>query len=352
MTNSLSEKPNTGILLVNLGTPKSTELADIKAYLSEFLNDPYVIDLPAPLRWFLVNVIILNVRSPKTRHAYQAVWTDAGSPLLVISRRFEARFREYAKSAGFTGPIEMGMRYAQPSLSAAVARLRAQGAKRIVTLPLYPQYALSSTETVLAKLKAIFKDLKLKESDLSSVPAFYDDADFIKCLAQSVRDSGAMERADHLMMSFHGLPERHVKKTDGENGKYCLSSTSCCDRITDKNKNCYRAQSFQTARLLARELGLRSDQWSISFQSRLTRKWIQPFTDKTLEAFPGRGIKKVAVICPSFVTDCLETLEEIGIRAKEDFVAAGGEHLELIPCLNDRADWVQAAWGLVGGSSR
>lgn len=342
-TNLKTGPSKTGILLVNLGTPLSTDLPDIKNYLREFLSDPFVIDLPTPLRWILVNGIILKVRPRKTQHAYKSIWTEEGSPLLVLSRRFEAAFSAVARAAKFEGPIELAMRYSSPSLKEGLQKLKKGGATEVIAVPLYPQYALSSTETVVQKLKELAPEFELP---LTFVPAFYKDPEFIRALVESVHASGALKRCDHLVMSFHGLPERHVKKTDGCGGRHCLSKPDCCEVIDSKNENCYRAQSVQTARLLAQELGLKSDQWSLGFQSRLTRKWIQPFTDKIIEELPSRGIRKVAVICPSFVTDCLETLEEIGMRAKEDFVSRGGEHLELIPCLNDQKSWAEACWSL------
>lgn len=347
MTNFQANDPTLGILLINLGTPKSTELQDIKSYLKEFLNDPYVIDIPAPLRWLLVNGIILNVRPRKTQHAYKSIWTEQGSPLMVISKKFHSAFNQYARQQGFEGPIELAMRYSEPNLKSAIRRLVSQGTKKIVALPLYPQYALSSTETAIAKTNDIFKELNIGNIPVHWVPAFYNEDAYIQSLAQTVRDSGALDRTDFLLMSFHGLPERHVKKTDGANGKYCLSNPDCCKVISDLNQNCYRAQSYQTAKRLAQELGLPDTKWRVGFQSRLTRRWIQPFTDQIITDLPKSGIKRVAVTCPSFTVDCLETLEEIGLRAKEDFIQAGGQHLELIPCLNDHPSWIKGAWSLV-----
>jgi ferrochelatase len=339
-----SNSSTIGLLLINLGTPKSTQLKDIKSYLKEFLNDPYVIDIPTPLRWLLVNGIILNTRPPKTQHAYQSIWTERGSPLLTLSQDFKSAFAKLAQENGFHGPIELGMRYAEPSLKVAIENLRNKGATQILAFPLYPQYALSSTETAKSKVHDVLVELGAATLPVKWVSPFFNDPDYIHALTESVHMSGALSRTDHLLMSFHGLPERHVKKTDGAGGNYCLSKSTCCDSISDLNRNCYRAQSYQTARSLAQALALKESQWSVGFQSRLTRRWIQPFTDHRLKELPSQGIKRLAVICPSFTVDCLETLEEIGMRAKEEFRSAGGTHLELIPCVNAQPAWVKSAY--------
>lgn len=320
-----------GYLLLNLGTPKSLELRDIKSYLNEFLNDPYVIDLPWLLRKLLVNGIILNTRPPKTREAFSKIWTSRGSPLLYISQ--EQRDKIALKTSA---PVELAMRYSEPSIRTALTKLKFQGVSKVVVLPLYPQYALSSTETGIQKCleEAAFVGLEVK-----FVEPFYSHQGFIKSFASAIQEH--MKGADALLLSFHGLPERHVKKTDGAGGKYCLSTLNCCDQITELNQNCYRAQCFYTARAIAHELDLPTEKLHVSFQSRLTRKWIRPFTDEILKDLPSRGIKRLVVACPSFVTDCLETLEEIGLRARADFKSYGGEELTLVPCLNTREDWIE-----------
>lgn len=320
-----------GYLLLNLGTPKSLDLRDIKAYLNEFLNDPYVIDIPWLFRKILVNGLILNTRPPKTREAYSKIWTSRGSPLLYISQA-----QRELVAAKISAPVELAMRYSEPSIQTALSNLKLQGVSRVVALPLYPQYALSSTETGIKKCLEVASTIGL---EITFVEPFYSHPGFIKSYASAIREH--MDGADALLLSFHGLPERHVKKTDGAGGKYCLSTLNCSDQITDLNRNCYRAQCYYTAKAIARELGLSSEKLLVGFQSRLTRKWIQPFTDEILKDLPSRGIKRLVVACPSFVTDCLETLEEIGLRARTDFKSYGGEELTLVPCLNTREDWIE-----------
>jgi ferrochelatase len=337
MASPTETRTKTGILLLNLGTPKSLELSDIKDYLDEFLNDPYVIDLPSPMRRLLVNGVILRTRPTKTQAAYKKIWTDKGSPLLQISLQQRDLL---AKKLPI--PVALGMRYQEPSIAQALNQLKMQGCTEVRCLPLYPQYALSSTETGIQKVK---EEADLRKLKVSFVPEFYDHSGFISSHVNAIKEK--LEGADALMLSFHGLPERHVKKTDACGGKYCLSKPDCCARINEFNSKCYRAQSYSTASHIIKELKWVHGKFFISFQSRLTQKWIRPFTDELLKELPSKGVKTLVVTCPSFVTDCLETLEEIGIRAKEDFISYGGTDLRLVPSLNTRTEWINTLVNLL-----
>lgn len=327
----------TGILLVNLGTPDAPDKGAVRRYLAEFLSDPRVVDLSPIARWLLLNIIILPTRPARSALAYQKVWTKAGSPLLVYSEQLRD-----AVAKCFPHPqvqVELAMRYGKPSLKAALDRLRKAGCDHIVVFPLYPQFASSSTGSTLEALYQLAGSL-WNTPVLSFVPPFYDDPRFIGAFAAVAEPTLAEAKPEHLVFSFHGLPERHINKSD--EGTRCLT-TDCCAEIGHANRNCYRAQCFATARAIARRLQLNEQEYSVAFQSRLGRSpWIQPHTDKWLRELREQGVKRVAVMCPAFVADCLETLEEIGIGLKEVFERDGGEQLTLVPSLNATPVWVDA----------
>ena len=330
-----------GLLLVNLGTPDAPEAGAVRRYLAEFLADPRVLDINPAGRWALLNLIILPTRPAKSAEAYRKVWTDEGSPLLVFSQALAA-----AVDAALPDmEVVLAMRYGSPSIAEGMAALRDAGCDELIVFPLYPQYAASSTASTIDKVYTEAKK-SWKPPFITIVPPFFDDERFIKAFAavgQPVLDEAD---ADHVLMSFHGLPERHMRRGD-LSGKVCLTSADCCATLSDGNRNCYRAQCYATARELADVLGLKSDGYTVAFQSRLGRTpWIKPYTDEALVALAERGVKRLAVFCPAFVADCLETLEEIAIRAKEDFLAAGGEDLVLVPSLNAHPAWVDAVAGL------
>jgi ferrochelatase len=332
----------TGILLVNLGTPDAPLPADVRRYLREFLSDPRVIDVPAVGRWLLLNLFILPFRPRKSAEAYAKVWTEAGSPLLVHSLALRDRLRERLPGV----PIELGMRYGRPSLGEALERLRAATVERIVVAPLYPQYASSATGS---SLEAVYREAARRWNvpSFAVVPPFYDDAAFLEAGVAVARPHLDAFRPDHVLFSFHGLPERQIRRSD-ETGTHCLASEACCAAVGPANRHCYRAQCFATARGLAAGLGLKADAWSVSFQSRLGRTpWIRPYTDVVLPELAQRGVRRVAVLCPAFVADCLETLEEIGLRARAQFREAGGEDLLLVPSLNAEPAWVEALLRLI-----
>ena len=332
-----------GVLVTNLGSPAAPTTAAVRRYLRQFLSDPRVLDIPAVGRAALLHGVILPFRSPKSAEAYSQIWTAEGSPLLVYGRALAAELaRELPQCT-----VELGMRYGEPSLESALLHLRDAGCDEIVVFPLYPQYASSSTGSTL---ELVYREAaRLWNTPfLRVVPPFYDDAGFLDAFASVARPVLDELAPDHVLLSFHGLPDRHVVKSETTGGRHCLRSASCCDAIVDANRNCYRAQCFATARGLSSRLGLAPERTTVTFQSRLGRTpWIRPYTDVELDALAAKGVRRVAVLCPAFVADCLETLEEIGMRAREAFRAAGGEELRLVPSLNATPDWVRAATALV-----
>ena len=331
-----------GLLLVNLGTPGSPSIGDVRRYLREFLSDPRVIDGPRGARWLAVASAVL-FRAPKSAAAYRAIWTPEGSPLL---RNGVALRDAVAERLGERAVVELGMRYGRPAIRGALERLLAADVERIVVLPLFPQYASASSGSALERVLRIAGELECVP-ELETLGEFYDAAGFVAALADVARPRLEAFGGDHLLMSYHGLPERQVRKSDAT-GAHCLQADDCCERIGPANRRCYRAHCAATSRALAAALELESGTWSMSFQSRLGRiPWIRPYTPDVLSQFARGGVKRLAVICPSFVADCLETLEEIGIRAREQWRALGGEALELIPCVNAHARWADTVAGWV-----
>jgi ferrochelatase len=333
----------TGVLLVNLGTPASPETRDVRRYLREFLSDPLVIDIPALPRWLILHCFILPFRPRKSAAAYRMIWTAEGSPLLIHGERLRDGV---ARLLGEDYAVELAMRYGEPSIRAAVERLASAGVARWVVLPLFPQYSAAATRSAVEKVVA---ELARAGNDAPTrvLGAFYDDAGFLGAFADVARRHLEAFRPDHVLFSYHGLPERQVKAADAT-GAHCLASEACCDAVSDVNRDCYRAQCFATTRSLARALELGPDEHSLSFQSRLGRTpWIQPYTDRVLPELATCGVKRLAVVCPAFVADCLETLEEIAIRGREQWLELGGEALELVPSLNAEPAWVEAVAAMI-----
>ena len=324
------------LLLVNLGSPASTSVADVRSYLNQFLMDPYVIDLPWPVRRLLVSLILIK-RPEQSAHAYASIWWDEGSPLVVLSRRLQ----EQMTAQWTQGPVELAMRYGEPSIETALTRLAAQGIRNVTLAPLYPQFADSTVTTVIEEARRVVRDKKLNVQ-FSIVPPFYDQPEYIDALAHSVR-SYVEQDYDHLLLSFHGLPERHLTKLD-PSGSHCFKDANCCQNASPEVlATCYRAQCYSVARDFAARLGLPDGKWSVAVQSRLGRAtWIEPYTEARLEALAQQGVKKLLVMCPAFVADCIETLEEIGDRGREQFREAGGDDLVLVPCLNADPQWAAA----------
>jgi ferrochelatase len=327
----------TGLLLINLGTPDSPKTSDVRSYLREFLSDPRVIDLPFLGRWLLLNLIILPFRPRRSSKAYQKVWTEEGSPLKVEGLKLASELNQILKEEDV--PVVLAMRYGNPSIAKGLKELRSHQCDRLLILPLFPQYASSTTGSALeAVYRAASQDWNI--SMLEVIPSFYDHPDFIKAFA--VQGEQYMKSfPDHILFSFHGLPERHLFRGDEENHG-CLKRDDCCSMIENGNRNCYRAQSFKSAELIASHLKLDPEQWSVSFQSRLGRaEWIKPYTENRIRELGQKGLKKLLVFCPAFVAECLETLEEIQIGAKEIFLEEGGDDLVMVPSLNATPDWIQ-----------
>jgi ferrochelatase len=324
-----------GVLLVNLGSPDSPTAKDVKPYLDQFLMDKYVIDVPYLLRALLVRGIILRKRPEESAHAYSKIWWEEGSPLIVLSERLQKKVQQK------TGlHVALAMRYGKPSLEQGLQELADKGVNEVLLFPLYPQYAMASTLTILVLAEEIRKK-KFPNMVFTDVPAFYDKPDYIKVLADSIKTSLEGFEYDHLLFSYHGIPERHIRKTDVTKS-HCKINSTCCVTPSAAHKFCYRHQCYETTRLVVEQLGIPEDKYSLTFQSRLAGdKWLEPYTDVEINKMPARGIKNLAVVTPAFVSDCLETLEEIAMRANEDFKENGGEKFHAIPCLNDNDDWAQ-----------
>jgi ferrochelatase len=336
-------KGKTGVLLVNVGTPNSANVSDVRRYLREFLSDGRVLTIPGWLRWILVNLIIVPFRAPKSAHAYKSIWTKEGSPLLVNSL---AMAQQLQKRLGDGCVVKLAMRYAEPNLKETLAfLLDQQKVEELVVVPLYPQYSSSATGTATARVQELLAQRPVIPA-VRVVGDFFLDDGFIAAQGEIAKERLNEFKADHVLMSYHGLPESHVQ--DATQG-HCFSNPNCCDQITLKNRFCYRAQCFATSRRLAAYLSLSASQYSVSFQSRLGRTpWIKPYTDLILADLHAKGVRRLAVMVPSFVADCLETIEEIGDRARADWKSLGGEDFALIPCVNADPRWVDALATLIG----
>lgn len=333
----------TGVLLLQLGTPDSTEIDDVRRYLRQFLSDPRVLDLPGPARSLLLNLVILPFRPRRSAEAYQKIWTEEGSPLTVHSESLAA---ELQLRLGHQYEVAYGMRYQNPSIESAVERLRAGGCDPIVILPLFPQYASASTGSALEEAFRVI-GAGWNVPSVRTIEPFYDNPGYLRSAADIARPLLDAYGPDHVLFSYHGLPEKQVKKTD-RTGGWCLTQPGCCDHVTEVNAFCYRAQSFATTAGLAAELGLAPGSFSTTFQSRLAgQKWIEPYTDKELPELYRTGVRRLAVLTPSFAADCLETLEEIGIRGRAQWDRLGGDDLLVVPCLNADPGWADAVADLV-----
>ncbi|MGD9900248.1 MAG: ferrochelatase [Calditrichaceae bacterium] len=324
------------VLLVNLGSPASPSVKDVRKYLNEFLMDKRVLDAPYPIRRMIVSGFILPFRPKKSAEAYSQIWWEDGSPLIVISKKVQRLLRERMEM-----PVGLAMSYGNPSIKETLQDLIvSKKAEEILLIPLYPHYAMSTYETVVAAVKKHLARMNPAVS-LKIVPPFYKESHYIDALAASA-ESHLKWDYDHLLFSYHGLPERHLKKTD-PTGNHCLVNENCCSVPSPAHDTCYRAQVFKTTEELVKKSGIPLNKYSVSFQSRLGRDaWLGPFTSEEIVRLANEGVKKLLVICPAFVSDCLETLEEIGLRGKEAFLEAGGEEFRVIPCLNDHPKWIDA----------
>ncbi len=330
------------ILLANLGSPDSPAVKDVRRYLNEFLMDERVIDIPKFVRTILVKGIIVPFRAPSSAKKYETIWTKNGSPLIHISKELQKLVAVETQL-----PTYLCMRYANPSTPDTLAAIHREhpDLEELVLLPLYPHYAMSSYETAVKHVEDCLKAANYSFK-LRVVPPFYNQPDFINALAETIRPF-TDEEHDLMLFSYHGIPERHVRKTDPDKN-HCLTCENCCDKAAAAHDFCYRHQVKETTELVAEKLGLVAEKYNFSFQSRLgTDKWLRPYTAQLLSELPKQGVKKLIVACPAFVSDCLETLEEIHEEGKEDFMKAGGESFKVVPCLNLRPDWVKAIGVLV-----
>lgn len=325
------------VLLMNLGSPDSTSVKDVRKYLNEFLMDERVIDIPRLIRLLLVKGIIVPFRAPKSAHAYSSIWTENGSPLIHLTHQLKNTLQSSVDYG-----VEICMRYGNPSTKIALDTIFKKYLQldEVILLPLYPHYAMSSYETAVEYAKKIFNKRKYPYR-FSVVKPFYNHPAYINALAKSIKPY--IERPyDMLLFSYHGIPERHIKKSDITK-KHCLLDVNCCDVKSAAHDYCYRHQVFTTTSLTAASLQLEKHKYATSFQSRLGRDaWLKPYTVERLKQLPAEGIKKLVVVCPAFVSDCLETIEEMGVEGRKIFLEAGGEEFTLIPCLNTDANWIKA----------
>ncbi|MGF1448534.1 MAG: ferrochelatase [Opitutales bacterium] len=321
------------VILLNLGSPDSTSVSDVRRYLREFLMDGRVLDAPTPIRWAVVNGLILPFRPKQSAEAYRRVWKEDGSPLILTSIAVQQ-----ALQARVDVPVELAMRYGNPSIPEAVQRLKAKGTRALYIIPLYPHYAMSSYETVVVRLMEELA-AQAPEMQTSLLQPFYDDPAYIEALVESAQPY--LEAPyDKLLFSFHGIPERHLRKSDPSHA-HCLKCPDCCNNPHPAHATCYRHQCMTTVQRFVQSAGIPEDKYFVSFQSRLGRDpWLTPYTDKTLERFGQEGVQRLRVICPAFVSDCLETLEEISMEGRESFLEAGGKDFEQIPCLNEHPAWI------------
>ena len=336
-------KPTTGVLLVQLGTPDSTDVSDVRTYLREFLSDPRVLDIPTIARWLLLNAVILPFRPRRSAEQYEKIWTEEGSPLTIHTENL-ADGLAGALGEGFH--VAFGMRYRHPSLASAVDQLVAANCDRIVVVPLFPQYSSAATGSAAEETLRVVGE-RWNVPTVATIGDFFDDPGFIAAVAEVAKPHLDEFRPDHVILSYHGLPEKQVKKSD-PTGEWCLATSDCCSRMVTANRFCYRAQCFASSRAIAEALGLASGSYSTTFQSRLAgQKWIEPYTDVEIQNRYDEGVRRLAVLTPSFAADCLETLEEIGIRLRKQWEDMGGEDLLQIPCVNAEPSWVSAVARMV-----
>lgn len=332
----------TGVLLINLGTPDAATIPAVRRYLREFLSDPYVIDIAPIARWVLLNTVILPFRTKQTTKAYQQIWTEQGSPLLMNSKNLTEKLRI---TLGDNYCVALAMRYGNPTIESAVETLLSQNIGNMLVIPLYPHYAESTTKSSIQKAEKIIRSQD-PNIPIKFLSHFHQHNDYIQAKAKQIKATLVDKKIDQLIFSYHGLPERHIQRV-------CSEKTACdlkkpCPNINNKNDKCYRAQCYATSRHIAKQLNLEPNAYRVTFQSRLGRiPWITPYTDHTLQQLANDGMKNIAIVCPSFVADCLETLEEIDIRAKKQWHKLGGQNLIRIPCLNDDDTWIQGLANMI-----
>ena len=330
----------TGILLINLGSPKKLTKKSVREYLKVFLSDDYVLDLPKILQQIILRVFILPFRPKKTLEAYELIWTPEGSPLITST---ESIANKLSLKTGWD--VDYAMRYEDPSIENALLNFKNKGIYKIIVISLYPHNAMATTITTEIETRIVANKLS-EDFELVFTKPFFDNEIYINAISKTIKPHIEKASFDKIVFSYHGIPKRQAKKTD-ETGEHCFSDGNCCEIVGDGSKDCYRSHTRIASDLTAKKLGLSDDQWEVAYQSRLGPGWLTPFTDKRLAELPEEGKKNIAVLCPSFISDCLETLEEIDIRGRKTFFDAGGKNMTYIPCLNDSEDTINLLENLV-----
>ncbi len=324
----------TGVLLVNLGTPDSPSVKDVRKYLLEFLNDPRVINIPSAIRFFLVNFIIVPFRAPKSAEIYKMLWTEKGSPILIYGESVKEKLQ---KELGENFEVELAMRYQNPSLDSVLAKMRVKNYKKIIVIPLFPQYASATTGSVIEKVMKIVSKWRVIP-EIKFIGQFFDNEGYLNTIVERSKKFNLNEY-DHILFSYHGLPERQVDKVYFDS-KPC-SDHKCDEELNDENIYCYKATCYATTRLIVSKLKIPKDKYTVCFQSRLDKKWLEPFSDEVVIEQAKKGAKKLLVFSPAFVADCLETTVEIGIEYQKLFKEHGGEKVQLVESLNDHPLWIK-----------
>ena len=334
---------NEGVLLINLGSPKELSKKSVRQYLRVFLSDDNVVDLPKFFQQFILRLFILPFRPKNTLEAYEKIWTKEGSPLIIST---ESIANKLTKKTGWN--VEYAMRYEEPSIEKALHKFKKNEINKIYVISLYPHNAMATTVTTELETRNVAMNVS-NDFELIFTKPFFDNEEYINAMVNSIRPYVENKSYDKIIFSYHGIPKRQAKKTD-ETGEHCFSTANCCEVENDGSKDCYRSHTRIASDLTAKKLGLKDDQWEIAYQSRIGPGWLTPFTDKRLAKLPEEGKDNIAILCPSFISDCLETLEEIDIRGRETFLKAGGKKMTYIPCLNDSEDTINLLENLVRAS--
>ena len=333
-------KNTEGVLLINLGSPKELTKKSVRQYLKVFLSDDNVLDIPKLLQQLILRFFILPFRPKNTLEAYEKIWTSNGSPLIIST---ESIAKKLSKKTGWD--VDFAMRYEEPSIEKALINMRNKGISKIYVISLYPHNAMATTITTELETRSVAQKVS-NDFELIFTKPFYDNEIYINAMSNSIKPYIEKGEFDKIIFSYHGIPKRQAKKTD-ETGDHCFSTGQCCEIPGDGSKDCYRSHTRIASTLTAEKLGLSEDQWEIAYQSRIGPGWLTPFTDKRLAELPKEGKDNIAILCPSFISDFLETLEEIDIRGRETFFTAGGRNMTYIPCLNDSADTIDLLENLV-----
>ena len=334
---------NEGVLLINLGSPKELNKKSVKEYLRVFLSDDNVVDIPKFFQQLILRLFILPFRPKNTLEAYEKIWTKNGSPLIIST---ESIANKLSKKTGWK--VEHAMRYEEPSIEKALNNFKIKGVNKIYVISLYPHNAMATTITTELETRNVALNVA-NDIELIFTKPFFDNEEYINAMVNSIKPFVENQSFDKIIFSYHGIPKRQAKKTD-ETGEHCFSVSNCCEIENEGSKDCYRSHTRIASDLTAKKLGLKDDQWEIAYQSRIGPGWLTPFTDKRLAKLPEEGKNNIAILCPSFISDCLETLEEIDIRGRETFFNAGGKNMTYIPCLNDSEDTINLLENLVRAS--